>query len=165
MGGDLIYRWGNPQAYDKGTEDDQILFFQHDAEWIETGLPGEGDILIFNNGYDRPAGEYSSIEEIAPPVNTDGSYSLTAGSSYGPESSLWTFTAENPTDFYATNVSGQQRLANGDTLICDGPGGYLFEVTDAGETVWEYSAPGSVFKAERYAFDYPGFDGTPLDDN
>ena len=37
-GGDLLYRWGNPQAYDAGGADDQQLFVQHDAQWIPVGL-------------------------------------------------------------------------------------------------------------------------------
>ena len=48
-GGDLLYRWGNPIAYRAGTENDQMLFGQHDAHWIASGLQGEGNILIFNN--------------------------------------------------------------------------------------------------------------------
>ena len=165
MGGDLLYRWGNPQTYDAGTSADQQLFLQHDAEWIEAGDPGEGNILIFNNGGGRPGGNYSSIEEITPPVNPDGSYTLVAGSAYGPDQMTWNYTAETPTDFYSQNISGQQRLANGNTLICDGPSSFLFEVTTAGETVWEYDYTGAVFRVERYAPEYPGFDGTPLDDD
>ncbi len=42
-GGDLLYRWGNPQAYDAGTATDQQLFGQHDAYWIEPGRSGEGE--------------------------------------------------------------------------------------------------------------------------
>ncbi|MCP4023425.1 MAG: DUF1566 domain-containing protein [Desulfobacteraceae bacterium] len=162
-GGDLLYRWGNPQTYDAGNSGDQQLFVQHDAEWIEDGYPGEGNILIFNNGQGRPEGNYSSIEEITPPVNTDGSYTF-SGSNYGPDEPLWTYSADNPTDFYAKNISGQQRLPNGNTLICEGPSAHFFEVTDAGEIVWEYYATGNVFRVERYAPDYSGFDGTELDD-
>jgi hypothetical protein len=165
MGGDLLYRWGNPQTYGAGTASDQQLFVQHDAEWIEAGDPGEGNILIFNNGGGRPDGNYSSIEEISPPVNSDGGYTLVAGSAYGPDEPLWTYTAETPTDFYAQNISGQQRLPNGNTLICDGPSSYFFEVKASGETVWEYDYTGAVFRVERYAPEYSGFDGTPLDDD
>ena len=78
--GDLLYRWSNPQAYDSGNAADQKLFVQHDARWIETGLPGENHILIFNNGQGRPEGNYSSVDEIVPPVNSDGSYALAVGS-------------------------------------------------------------------------------------
>ena len=55
QGGDLLYRWGNPRAYRAGTVKDQQLFGQHDAHWIAQGLPGEGHVLIFNNGIRRPA--------------------------------------------------------------------------------------------------------------
>jgi hypothetical protein len=50
-GGDLLYRWGNPIAYGAGTTIDQKLYGQHDAHWIEQGLTGEGNIMIFNNGW------------------------------------------------------------------------------------------------------------------
>ncbi len=164
MGGDLLYRWGNPPTYGAGAAGDQQLFGQHDAEWIETGLPGEGNILIFNNGQGRPGGNYSSVDEIVPPVTPDGSYTLVPGSAYGPDAPTWSYTADPPTDFFAQNISGQQRLPNGNTLICEGPSAYFFEVTSAGDTVWDYTYTGSVFRVERYPAEYPGFDGTPLDD-
>ncbi len=49
-GGDLLYRWGNPQMYDAGTRDNQTFYQQHDAEWVEPGYPGAGNITVFNNG-------------------------------------------------------------------------------------------------------------------
>ena len=49
-GGDLLYRWGNPRAYARGTVADQKLFGQHDAQWIPDGVPGAGNLLVFNNG-------------------------------------------------------------------------------------------------------------------
>ncbi len=161
-GGDLLYRWGNPRAYDAGNAGDQQLFVQHDAEWIENGLPGEGNILIFNNGQGRPAGNYSSVDEIVPPINSDGSYSRTSGSAYGPTGSTWSYTATPTTDFYARNISGAQRLPNGNTLICQGPDGLFFEVASSGEKVWEYDYDGAVFRVERYSPDYAGFVGTDL---
>ena len=140
--GDLLYRWGNPAAYGEGNLSDMQLYGQHDAQWIEAGRPGEGNIIIFNNGR-----TYSSIVEITP----DGS-----------EEPVWTYVAENPTDFYGTHISGVERLANGNTLICEGPSGFFFEVTEEGEIVWEYqnelplSQKNSVFKVRRYTGDYPG---------
>jgi hypothetical protein len=174
--GDLLYRWGNPQAYEPGSVADQQLFAQHDAHWIDAGLPGGGDILVFNNG-DRHSRPYSSVEEITLPLNADGSYGLT-GATYGPAAPTWTYTAEPATDFYAVNISGAQRLPDGNTLICDGPSGVFFEVTPSGETVWRYvnpygqSAPGrvggttesqgSVFRAMYYAEEYTGLAGRDL---
>ncbi|WP_339132978.1 MAG: aryl-sulfate sulfotransferase [Candidatus Electrothrix sp. GW3-4] len=163
-GGDLLYRWGNPAVYGAGDSTDQQLFVQHDAEWIEAGSPGEGNILIFNNGTGRSDGDYSSIVEIEPPVDASGNYTLASGESYGPSAPTWTYTAATPTDFYANRISGQQRQSNGNTLICNGPDGYFFEVNSNGETVWEYDYGNRVFRVERYPFAYSGFDGTDLDD-
>ena len=59
-GGDFLYRWGNPQLYGAGTAADRTLFNQHDAQWIAKGSPGAGDLLVFNNGLDRPGGPIGS---------------------------------------------------------------------------------------------------------
>jgi hypothetical protein len=161
-GGDLLYRWGNPRMYKTGGFEDQQLFGQHDAQWIELGCPGEGNILIFNNGQGRPDGKFSSIVEIQPPVNGTGYYDLTFGSSYMPTEPIWLYTAENPGDFFAPKISGAQRLPNGNTLICMGDKGFFFEVTLEKETVWEYentypnTISNNVFKIRRYGLDYPG---------
>jgi len=158
-GGDLLYRWGNPQVYDMGVTGDQKFDGQHDAQWIESGSPGEGNILVFNNGIVRG---YSSVDEIIPPVDSNGYYALSSGSTYGPEEQIWSYTAENPFDFFSDHISGAQRLPNGNTLICNGPSGIFFEVTTQKEIVWEYVNPFSVmekkdvFKIHRYAPDYPG---------
>ena len=146
-GGDLLYRWGNPQTYDAGTSSDQKLFSQHDTSWIKAGLPGAGDILIFNNGPNRPGSHYSSVDEIVPPVNENGEYYLEPGSAYGPAAQTWMYVANPPTSFYASHLSGAQRLADGDTLICNGITGKIFEVTPQGSTVWQYSGS-QVFKVE-----------------
>jgi hypothetical protein len=140
-GGDLLYRWGNPLAYDAGTESDQKLFFQHDASWIKPGNPGEGHILVFNNGNNRPSGQYSSVDEFAPPVDSNGEYYLEPGSAYGPENYTWSYTANPPTDFYSNVFGGAQRLKDGNTLICDGIAGKFFEVTPEKITVWQWTNP------------------------
>lgn len=151
-GGDLLYRWGNPVAYDGGTADDQQLFVQHDAQWIADGSPGAGNILVFNNGTGRSDGDYSTVNEIVPPVDANGAYS-----GYGPAAPSWTFRGDPATSFYAPNISGAQRLPDGNTLICDGPNAYLFEVTATGETVWEYEHGSQhIFRGTRYASDYAG---------
>ena len=161
-GGDLLYRWGNPLTYKRGEDSDRMLFNQHDAEWIKPGLPGAGNILIFNNGLDRPGGEYSSIEEITTPIEANGTYYLSPGSTYGPTQSTWSYSAENPLDFFAINLGSAQRLPNGNTLICDGPQGRFFEVTNEKEIVWEYENQipdpfdHHVFKVHRYGPEYPG---------
>jgi len=156
MGGDLLYRWGNPQSYRAGSASDQKLFGQHDVQWIEPGFPGEDNILIFNNGRGRSSGDYSSVDEIIPPVDANGQYAHTPGAAYEPSDPTWIYTDPDPYSFFAQNISGAVRLPNGNSLICDGPQGYLFEVTPAKETVWEYTNPypnsqqNLVFKVRRY---------------
>jgi len=151
-GGDILYRWGNPKAYRAGSEDDEKFFQQHDARWIDPGYPGEGNILVFNNGGGRPGTDYTSIDEIVPPVDEDGNYYLEPGYAYGPEKQIWVYD----TDFYSLYVGGVQRLPDGNTLVCSGPGGWFFEVTPEKVIVWEYENPypnplqNNVFKTEYY---------------
>jgi len=161
MGGDLLYSWGNPQTYDAGGSGNQQLFVQHDAKWIGDGLPGAGNILVFNNGKNRPGGDYSSVDEIVTPVDSGGSY--TGSVPYGPGTPVWSYTSAPASNFYASRISGAQRLPNGSTLICKGTEGYVFEVSTNSETVWQYDDSGELFRFERYGYDFAGFDGRGLD--
>jgi hypothetical protein len=157
-GGDILYRWGNPQAYNAGASSDQKLFNQHDAAWIDEGCPGEGNILVFNNGGSR---HYSSVDEIVPPVNDNGNYTLDPGSAYEPETQIWIYTANPPSSFYASHISGAQRLADGNTLICNGETGKIFEVTPEGATVWQYNVGPQVFKVVYIPPEEPSEPNTP----
>jgi hypothetical protein len=181
-GGDLLYRWGNPRAYRAGTIKDQKLFGQHNAHWIAKGLPGEGHVLIFNNGLKRIGGAHSSVDEIVLPVDKKGLYTYEMGKAYGPEKAVWTYAAPKRIEFYAPFISGAQRLPNGDTLICSGTSDTVFEVNAKDEIVWKYvnsgtggpgdppggfpafggPGGGSLFRAPRYAPNYPGLTGKEL---
>jgi hypothetical protein len=144
-GGDLLYRWGNPRAYRAGTAKDQTLFNQHHAHWIPKGLPGEGHVLVYNNGTGRADGNYSSVDEIVLPVDREGRYALQPGTAYGPDKAVWSYTAPKKTDFNSWIISGAHRLPNGNTLICEGMSGTIFEVTPDKELVWKYkNSPQSV---------------------
>ena len=177
--GDLLYRWGNPRAYGRGTTADQQLFAQHDAKWIVPGRPGYPGITIFNNGNGRPGPNYSSVEEIMTPMLRGGSYDIEPGQPFQPASPTWSYIASEPTDFYSSFISGAERLDNGNTLICSGANGEFFEVRPDGSEAWRYITPfgddgrldqgdspppGSniVFRAERYDLDFPGFEGRDL---
>ena len=162
-GGDILYRWGNPQAYRRGTSNDRKYFTQHDARWIEPGCPGEGNILVFNNGGGRPGTDYTSIDEIEPPVDENGNYTLIPGEAYGPEEQIWIYN----TNFYALYIGGTQRLPSGNTLICNGPSGEFTEVTPEGVIVWEYENPyptpftNNVFKCIYYPPEEPPIPDEP----
>jgi hypothetical protein len=179
MGGDILYRWGNPRAYDRGNALDRRLYRQHSTHWIAPGLPGEGRILLFNNGFNRPEGQYSSVEEIETSVDANGDYPVPLpGQPHEPEFATWVYTATPPEALYAAIISGAQRLPNGNTLIDDGaPVATFQEIDPQEELVWLYVNPvdengpmiqGEVpswnpaFRVTRYALDYAGFEGKDL---
>ena len=136
-GGDILYRWGNPQVYRKGLSSDQQLFAQHDVQWIESGHPDEGKLIVFNNGNGRyPA--YSSVDIIEPSMD-NGTYVLQPNGTFGPESPLWSWSDNEA--MYSAFISGAQALPNGNVLVTHGTQGTLYEVSRDGEIVWEYIAP------------------------
>jgi len=112
-GGDLLYRWGNPRMYGTGGATDQMLFEQHDVQWIEAGRPGAGNLLAFNNGLARPGGQASSVDEWVPPMDSSGKYTIAAGSAYGPKQLAWTFVGTYGTQLFEEAISGAYRLPNG----------------------------------------------------
>ena len=182
-GGDLLYRWGNPLTYGAGTGTSPKYFEQHDVEWIKPDCPGAGDLMCFNNGVGR---KFSSIDEITTPVDANGNYPLATCTAYAPTSLTWTYVATPPSSLWAQDISGAQRLQNGNTLIDNGPLGTFIEVTSTGDVVWKYIDPvdnagpmwqgdsiphdsihpdetlNSVFRVYRYPPDYAGFVGRDL---
>lgn len=159
--GDFLYRWGNAANYGRGDAESQVLFAQHDAHWIPQGLPGAGNIMIFNNG-DDPDQPYSTVVEFTPDMNPDGSYNLGADGSYGPAELAWEYRPKEGEQFFSWFISGAQRLPNGNTLVNHGAHSRLREVTSEGEIVWEYvfddgaDGPHMLFRAYRYPVDHPG---------
>jgi hypothetical protein len=183
-GGDLLYRYGNPSCYGAGTTANQKFFEQHDVEWIKPDCPGAGNLMCFNNGVNR---NYSSIDEVTPPIDGNDDYTYVAGTAFGPANLTWTYQADPPTSMYALDISGAQRLPNGNTLIDVGPLGVFYEVTVSGSVVWKYINPvtnagplnqgdtvphnypghpdetlNSVFRLYRYASTYSAFTGRDL---
>ena len=109
---------------------------QHDAHIIPKGLPGEGNLLVFDNN--APSGfppmrlplfYGSRILEIDP-IKKEIVWQYT-----GVESGLasWTFSS--------SFISSARRLPNGNTLIDEGMNGRMFQVTKEGEIVWEFINP------------------------
>ena len=179
-GGDFLYRWGNPIAYDSSLTNHQKLIGQHDVHWIKDGLLDEGKFILFNNGKSRG---YSSIEIISAPVDVNGDYILGSNNIFGPDSSEWIYTKDPLTDFYSSYISGVQRLENGNTLICDGAHGTFFEINQNKETVWRYVNPvlntfiltqedtipvtqngwgNSTFRSTKYSVNFSGFDNKDM---
>lgn len=175
-GGDILYRWGNPFAYGKGLESDQKLFGQHTPHWIPDTYTDGGKILLFNNGFGRTP-EFSTVDIINPQKDINGNYIYT-GAPFGPTSLDWTYQDTTPESFFSRIMSSAQRLPNGNTLICDSDSGYVFEIDNSNNKVWEYISPQKnngeliaqgdtplgnlTFRAYKYKLDYPAFSGRDL---
>jgi hypothetical protein len=168
-GGDFLARWGNPTNV-TGDIDGQWLSRPHDAHWIPYGLPGYGNILVFNNG---PPSEV--IEFRDPLVGLDTSPEVLGAASQ--LRFVWTCSDIDGQRFGSPVLSGAQRLANGNTLVTVGTSARLVELTPEGRSVWEYrheprpgesrrppraqeqdAGPGrlGIFRATRIAPDHPG---------
>jgi hypothetical protein len=173
-GGDLLYRWGNPFAYGLGTWDDRQLIGQHHVQWIPKGHLGAGSLIVFDNGTDKERA-WSAIKEWWAPRDAEGNYVREEGRPFGPAEPDWVYEAPDKEEFYSSFISGVQRLPNGNTLICSGNQGWVFEVTPTGEVVWDWMSPyardpevddmekdeptlkqTALFRADRYAADHPG---------
>jgi hypothetical protein len=114
-----------------------ITIGQHNVHMLPAGVPGTGNVLVFDNGGIPPnanpqrafARPNSRVLEINP-------LTMAIASEYNAEKSgrpIWTF--------FSHFISSAQRQPNGNTLICEGANGRFFEVTPAGEIVWEYVNP------------------------
>ena len=150
MGGDFLFRWGNPQNYDRGDSSDQVLQGQHSVNWIESGSPGEGNLILYNNQHSNNS---SAALELIPPINEDGTYSIIDSQAYGPNSEAWLYQG----GFFSDVQSGAFRQPNGNTLISVANDAYIFEVSPSGEIVWDLEVPGNnmmVPRGQKYGYDY-----------
>ena len=177
LGGDILWRWGNPMVYKQGGVGDQQLFLQHDAKWVEPGYLDAGKISVFNNG-----GEdfrlYSSVHLIAPEI-IDNTY-LKDNNIFKPINFDWSWSgAILGKTMFENKKSGTHSLPNGNFIICETSLGQVSEITKMGEHVWTYRNPSgktgiynqfddvsqnlnSIFRAEKYPTNYIGFSGKDL---
>lgn len=81
-----------------------------------------GHILIFDNGFHRG---YTRVIEMDPVIGKI----------------VWEYKGDPPKSFFSDYRGGAQRLPNGNTLICEGAAGHVFEVDSRGQIVWEYWNP------------------------
>jgi len=146
--GKIVWKLG--PRYD-GTQAERELGWiigQHHAHIIPRGLPGEGNLLVFDNGgwagYGAPhpsapdglktaLRDYSRVLEIDPTT-------LEIRWQYTPKEAGFVVPLD-AARFYSPFISSAQRLPNGNTLITEGSDGRIFEVTSQHETVWEYISP------------------------
>jgi hypothetical protein len=135
--GKIVWRLGPDFSESPELRAIRQIIGQHHAHFIPKGLPGAGNLLVFDNGG-------SSGYGFANPIAPNGVGAFARATSRVLEINpvtlelVWSYT--NPR-FFSTNISGAQRLPNGNTLITAGAGGRMFEVTKEGAIVWEYMYP------------------------
>jgi hypothetical protein len=115
---------------------------QHHAHMIPRGLPGEGNILLFDNG---GAAGYGAPNPGAPEGIDNARRDFSRVLEFDPITLdiKWQYPPPGPglSRLYSAFVSSAQRLPNGNTLITEGNIGRIIEVTAKQETVWEYISP------------------------
>ncbi len=161
-GGDLLYRYGNPANYKRGTESQHQLYFQHNPNWIKYG-EHKGKIAVFNNNLSKNAN--STVQIISPPIQTDGTYFLENEKPYAPLIPDVEYgKTDNKVNFASGYTSGASVLPNGNIIITEGVFGRLLEIKPDETVVWEYIVPNVnyIFRTERYDQTYPAFAGKTL---
>jgi hypothetical protein len=78
-----------------------------------------GHLLVYDNGTKRG---FTRVLEVDPES----------------EEIVWSYEGTPPEDFFSAFRGSNQRLENGNTLICEAERGHAFEVTSEGRIVWEY---------------------------
>ncbi len=171
--GEIVWKVGPDYSMDPALKALGVIIGPHHAHIIPKGLPGEGNVLVFDNG---GAGGFGDPNPGAP----DGTWNALRDCSRVLEINpvtlelVWEFTAltqgypcegEDMSRFYSRYKSAAQRLPNGNTLITESHCGRIFEVTSECEVVWEYISPynlatteglffSDVFRGYRYPYDW-----------
>ncbi|HEY8518513.1 MAG TPA: aryl-sulfate sulfotransferase [Gammaproteobacteria bacterium] len=158
--GKVVWRIGPDFSASQALRAIGQIIGQHHAHLIPKGLPGAGHLLVFDNGG-------SSGYGFAGPIAPEGvgafarAYSRVLEIDPVTLELVWSYVA--PSQFFSTNISGAQRLPNGNTLITEGAPGRVFEVTREGRIVWEYMVPyfsrgerpsNAVYRAYRVPYEW-----------
>jgi hypothetical protein len=112
------------------------LDYQHEASMVPEGLPGAGRILLFNNGHRSRNGYRRSLVQAIDPISGEVE---------------WEFGSR----FFFSSIAGTvQKLPGTNYVIASSHGGRIFEITPAGEIVWEWVPPHLPMRPERLPYDH-----------
>lgn len=173
-GGNLLFRWGNPHAYQSGDLTTQKLFSQHDAQWIDAddvdpNYEYFGKIALYNNFIDQGL----SLGQILEPEYDSTTYTYGfANNTFLPQEFSKELSHPDTMKNFSTAASSIQILGDGHVVMCAGRQGRSFEITPDGELAWEYLTPlrlgnpmpqgfelalseNFTFQVQRYLEDYP----------
>ena len=140
-GGDIIYRFGNPLAY-QNTQGTVLFDRNHHPNLIPSGHPGAGNMIIYVNGN-------SVLQSTIYELDIPDILSLTPNADNEP-AVVWSYT--DP-ELFSGRTSGVVRQSNGNTLICESDYGY-WEVTPDGEIAWQYTELVDPFFWRGYSIDH-----------
>ena len=166
--GKIVWKIGPDYTSDSALRIMGPIIGCHNAHIIPEGLPGAGNLLVFDNGgwagYSLPdqvsktgnystRRDYSRVLEINP-VTLEVVWELNP-------SKLGFTTVFNAHYFYSPLVCNAQRLPNGNTMVTIGCDGRIIEVTADYEIVWDYTSPyydnsgnNMIYRAYRVPYDY-----------
>jgi hypothetical protein len=142
-GGDILFRWGNPEAYQSGTKEDRVFWQQHDAHWIQDfalkGTELYGKMCVFNNYIERE----SSLGQVISPLfdTTTHTYVQDSSGRFLPRAESASYTHPDAFLSLSALASSIQFLPNENVLMCAAQKGFMYELTQTGEIVWEYRTP------------------------
>ena len=180
-GGNLIYRWGNPAAYQMGSLENKELFFQHDVKWVDPNASSDsndfGLLSLYNNRVDERFSSIHTLQTDYDPISS--SYGFIDGVFAPIDFEVSIIHPDTSSFAVSSGLSSAQFLPNGNSLTLSGRWGYAFELSTRNELVWEYRVPlrgGSpieqgtelsinnniTFRIDRYPLDFPGFNGREL---
>lgn len=117
----------------------------------------DGTLLVFDNGAHHPIQSKSRVVEV----------------DIQSKKIIWQYFGIPVFSLYSGHIAGAERLHNGNTFICEGESGRLFEITKEGDSVWEWNSPFvhefkgvknvQIFRAHRYMANSPELAGRELD--
>jgi hypothetical protein len=148
--GDIVWKVGPDYSYGNPEYTIGQIIGQHMAHMIPEGLPGAGNILVYDNGGN--AG-YGPLMPGLPPVSSNKLREYSRILEFDPFSLEVVWEYANPqaqyddeencveASLFSPFISGASRLPNGNTLVCQGSNGRVFELTPEKEIVWEYVSP------------------------
>jgi len=143
--GEIVWRIGPyyPKTSEEGSKLGKIIGLHH-AHIIPKGLPGEGNILLFDNGgiagygllgFANQIRFYSRVLEFNP-------ITFEIVQEYKDRCGLYPYPRNGEIHmFFSATMGSVQRLPNGNTLVTESLSGRVFEITPENDVVWDYVTP------------------------
>ena len=167
--GKIVWQIGPDYSLTPALRELEWIIGPHHAHIIPRGLPGAGNLLVFDNGGwagygapnpSSPNGFNNALRDSSRVLEFDPK-TLEIIWQYTPVEAGFVKMADNY-KFYSGYISSAQRLPNGNTLITEGSDGRMFEVTAGHEIVWEYISPffalgentNYLYRAYRYPYEW-----------